>query len=512
MSAEWAWYDSDDITPNATASYTPTNGTPSAIEERHLFNDYGSLLGATDSGDFLLTVISRPSGIGDYTMDDALAAGGYVEIRLIGSSGTGIANQTTGWVRLGRGRYLRVKGIPVGCSREFEMRVNVPLGAGVLAKDYKLRLIEDARAILLEAGHTEGGAQGLRMGLGDTSFTELLSGFEMTEDGTPDNTVHLAMGKKVEAGAPQVVMDTLMTFTNTDSAAAALVVGEEYLDLVTIDETGAIVHTKSVKGTAPLAASFIPDVPDGHREIGWIQVQFDAIINTADIHQENLVYGCAAIAGTSLTPDIHPFESIIGNAFIISPTLIPLSLADNDVNYVWVDPSGSVSSNVTGLQPESMSQLIYELTTSAGAITAVRDCRQFVYPDPIEVTLSLQGTLAGTNVFYGHLPTLSQAYLLPIGGIIASVGDRGGTSGSTKFDIFSTDRNDTYTTLFTSFASQDERPDIAYNAAEPVDFDAVPEVYSFSGGTRFKGYVVQIPGTASVGATITLRFSAVGAA
>lgn len=512
MSAAWAWYDSDDITPNATASYTPTNGTPSAVEERHLFNDYGNLLGATDSEDFLLTVISRPAGVGDYTMDDALAAGGYVEVRIIGSSGTGILNQTTGWVRLGRGRYLRVKGIPAGCCREFEMRVNVPLGAGILAKDYKLRLIEDGRAIALETGHTEGGAQGLRMGLGDTSFTELLSGFEMTEDGTPDNTVHLAMGKKVFAGAPQVVMDTLLTFDNLDSNGDALVATEEYINLVTIDDTGAVTHTKSVKGTAPLAASFIPDVPDGHREIGWIQVQFDAIINTADIHQENLVYGCAALVGTNLAPDLHPFEAIIGNAYIVSPNLIPLSLTDNDVNYVWSDPSGAVSSNVTGLQPESMSQLLYEVTTSAGAITVVVDCRQFIYPNPVEVTLTLQGTLAATNVFYGVLPTLAQAYLLPIGGIIAAVGDRGGTSGSTKFDIFATDRNDTYTTLFTSSGTQDERPDIAYNAAEPVDTDSVPEVLSFHGGARFKGYVVQVPGTASVGASITLRFAAVGAA
>ncbi len=171
MSAEWGWFESDNTTANATASYTPTNGVPTAAIARHLFNDNGSLLGATDSGDFLLTGISRPAGVGEYTDTDALAAGGYIEVRLTGKVGTGIANQTTGWVRLGRGRYLRVKNIPVGCARTFEIRANVPLGVGVLAKDYKLRLIEDMRAIMLEMGHTEGGAQGVRIGLGDLDFT-----------------------------------------------------------------------------------------------------------------------------------------------------------------------------------------------------------------------------------------------------------------------------------------------------------------------------------------------------
>lgn len=508
MSAEWEWRESDNVTVNSTVSFAPVNGTPTAETARFLNNTSTT----DDSGDFLVTGVSRPAGVGDYLSTDALAALGYIEVRLTGSGGTGIVNQTTGWTKIGRGRYLRVKAIPAECWREFEVRLNIPLGAGVLEKDLKCLVIEDLRSIMLEWGHTEGGAQGLRMGLGDASFNEVLYGGLMTEDGTPDNTVHVSTVGMVFLGVPSVNLDELLTLSNADSAAATLSSGEEYLARVSVDGTGSATVTKSVKGTAPLSESLVPAVPDGHKSLGWVQVQFDATINTADIHQDDLIYGCAALVGTGTIPDIHPFEALIGDALIISPTVVPVSLTDDDVNYVWISPSGGVEANVTGLQPEDMSCLIYEVTVASGVITEVIDCRPWIYPNPVEVHLYRQGTLAGAQVFYGVLPTASQAYLLPIGGIVAAVGDRGGASGSTLFDVFATDRDNTYVTLFTDSGTQEERPEIAYNATNPIDTGSIPQVLSFHGGARFKGSVVSVPGTASVDAMLTLRFSAVGAA
>ena len=509
---DWGWFETDGTTANAVQSWTPLNGTPTTEIERRLYNDNGGGAGSVDSGDFVLTAISRPAGVGDYTMDDELAAGGYIEVRLTGSGGTGMVNQTTGWVRLGRGRYLRVKGIVADGYRTIEQRVSVPLGVGILAKDYKLRLIEDSRAFLLESGHTEGGAQGLRMGLGDASFTEILSGFQMSEAAVPDNTVEMVAGVGVYLGVPAAQLDETLTFNDEDSATDALASGEEYLALVTKDSDGATAITKSPKGTAPLSEANLPDTPDGHRVLGWVQVPFSAVITDAEIHQDGLVYGYAALVGSGLSPDVHPFEAIIGNALLIVPTKTPLSLTDDDVNYVWASPSGAVESNITGLQPEDMSQLIWEVTLASGVITVIRDCRQPIYPNPVNVTLYRQGTLAGAQVFYGVLPSAASAYLLPISGVVAAVGDTGSVSGSTKFDVLATDRNDTFTTIYTSSGTQDERPDIAHDATEPVDTTSIPEVYFFHGHTRFRGLLVNVPGTASVDGTIVLRFSAVGAA
>lgn len=509
MSTDFAWYENDDVTPNATLSYNPTNGTPSGATERHLHNDFDAS-GDDDSEDFLITVLSRPSGVGDYTMTDELAAGGYVEGRLIGSGGTGIVNQTSPWTPLGRGRYLRVKGIPAECFREFEFRANVPLGVGMLAKDFKVRIIEGARAINLELGHYEGGAHGLRMGLGDATFSELLYGFDMTEDATPDATVHVSAGIKVIEGVPSARTEEILTFTDLDVNSAALAAGEEYLALVTVDETGAATQTKSAKGTAPVNEANLPAVPDGHKAIGWVQVPFGLVINTAEIHQDNRVYGGAKLEGTGLSPTISPFEGLIGNSIVLVPSPVTLTLVDDDVNYVFISPTGSVTVNVTGIQPESLSQLAYEVTVAAGVITSIVDCRAWVYPNPLEVEIKVDGTLTTSSEGFGVLACGQSAYLLPLGGVAFSVGSPGTTSGANTIDILAADRAGAFTTIFTGGT---EVPSIAYDATHPVDFDSIPKVMFFHGYTRFQVDFTAVAGAGTPkAATVVLRMSGVGSA
>ena len=126
--------------------------------------------------------------------------------------------------------------------------------------------------------------------------------------------------------------------------------------------------------------------------------------------------------------------------------------------------------------------------------------------------LDIHGVLAASPVGDGVLATRSSAYLIPFVGVTAAVGDRGGTSGLTKFDIEATDRNDTYVSIYTDTSPDDLRPQIAYNAAEPVDRDSFPQVLFFHGGTRFKLSVPTAPGTASNGGHVVLRLAAVSAA
>lgn len=509
---KFQWYLTDGVTADADESFAPVNGIPTTAIERRLYNDFGGAEGSVDSEDFLITAVSRSTGVGDYSMDDELAASGWIEIRLTGSGGTGMVNQTTGWLKVGRGRFVRVRGIKAEGYRTIEQRLVIPTGAGVVAKEYKLRVIEDARAFMLSYGHTEGGAQGLRMGIGDASWTELLVGFEASEAAVPDNTIEVARGISVFAGVPVPEMAEALTFSNLDSAAAALVAGEEYLALVTVDGSGAKTVTKSPKGAAPLSEANLPDVPDGHREIFWAQVPFSAVITDAEIHMDRKVYGGANLVGTGLAPTLHPFEALLGDALVIIPSPAELDLTDDDVNYVWASPSGGVESNTTGLQPEDMSCLLYELTLASGVITEKIDCRPWIYPNPIEVHLDIHGALSGSPVGYGVLATRSSAYLVPLVGVTAAVGDRGGTSGLTKFDIEATDRNDTYVSIFTDTSPDDLRPQIPYNAAEPVDRESFPQVLFFHGGTRFKLSVPTAPGTASNGGHVVLRFAAVSAA
>ncbi len=510
---KFQWYMPDGTTLDADEGVAPVNGTPTTPFERRLYNDNGGVLGSVDSGDFVVTAVSRTTGVGDYTMDDELAASGWIEFRLTGSGGTGMVNQTTGWMKVGRGRFVRVKGIKAEGYRTVEQRLVIPIGSGIVAKEYKLRIIEDARAFMLQYGHTEGGAQGLRMGLGDASWSEILSGFEVVEAAVPDNTVEVAKGVEVFLGVHYAAMAETATFNDEDSATDPLTIGNEYLALGTRDGSGGpVVWTKSVQGAAPLSEANLPDVPDGHKEVCWVQVPFSGVITDAEIHMDRKVYGGAALTGTGVSPTLHPFESLIGNALVLVPFGIELALTDDDTNYVWADPSGGVESNVTGLQPEDMSCLYYEITLAAGVITGIIDCRPWIVPNPIEVHLDIHGVLSGSPVGYGVLPTRSSAQLLPFVGVTAAVGDRGGTSGLTKFDIEATDRNNTYVSIYTDTSPDDLRPQIAYDAAEPVDRESFPQVTFFHGGTRFKLSVPTSPGTASNGGHVVLRFAAASAA
>jgi hypothetical protein len=104
------WLLTDGVTVDASESFAPENGIPGDPVARRLYNDWDGSVGSVDSGDFLITAVSRSTGVGDYSADDELAASGWIEICLTGSGGTGMVNQTTGWIKVGRGRFVRVKG------------------------------------------------------------------------------------------------------------------------------------------------------------------------------------------------------------------------------------------------------------------------------------------------------------------------------------------------------------------------------------------------------------------
>lgn len=513
MSAKWAWYNPAETVETSSLSFAPTNGVASAAQELHLANDLDGTGPATASEDILVTALSRNAGVGDYTMDDEIAANGWLEVRLIGTTGSDIPTQTSGWTRLGRGRFMRVVGIPRESTRHFEIRLNIPIGAGVVAKDVKLRVIEGLRAISLEMGHYEGGAQGLVMGLGDQSRSQILSGFILTPEGTPDNTANYTRGVYTHEGIPYPEIAGKLTFNDEDVNTDALASGEEYLAQLSVGATG-ITVTKSAKGTAPLPESDLPAVPDGEESIGYVVVPFDATISAGDIHQDDehpLVYGGAALIGTGLAPEVHPFEMMVGNNLLVSPSIFEVILTDDDLNYVWANTDGSVTAEVDGIQPTDCSMLLYEATVAAGVITALRDCRHWLYPNPVEVTLSRAGALNTGDVASGVLPTRAQCYLLPIGGIVASL-DEPGTTNESTWEIEASDRGAAFATLFPS-AEADQYPSIAFDAAEPTTFDAFPEEFSFHGGTRFRSTLTAEAGAGdSEGQTITLRFSAVGAA
>lgn len=508
MSSDLAWFEDDDSTPSGTLSFAPTNGVASDAQERHLINDQDAS-GDDDSEDLLITAMSRNGGTSDpFTFEDELAANGWIEYRLIGSSGTGIQPQTTGWIRLGKGRFSRVKLLPARTIREFEFRINIPVGAGVVAKDVKVRLIEGQRAISLELGHYEGGAQGIVMGLGDGSFTDILHGFEVAPASPEDNTVIVSKGANIHAGVPIASIKETITFNDEDVNTDALASGEEYPVTLSRSSTGATVVTKGAKGTAPVADDAFPDVPDGDRFLCFVRVPYSATITDSEIDQSLLEYGCAKVVSNGLSAFVHPFEMLCGNAVVVSPSKYPITYTDDSDNYVFVLPSGEVQVNTTGAKPDDRAMMIWTATLSSGSVTAETDLREFKYLNPVEVTIRQDGTLS-SNVNYSHYPRGCQAYLLPIGGVSVSLGDVGAT-GQTQWEIEACPPDGSFASIYPSSGDEDNRPLIDESSTDPVDRSSLPETLSFGGWTRFRATVIDVPSTPSTDAVIVLRLSAVG--
>lgn len=509
MPAQLQWYDDTDTTEQPTLSFAPVNGTPTAAQEVHLWNDIGGALGATDSLEILLTAYSRNTGSGSYSQDDDVALNGWVEVRLIDVAGTGIVAQTTSWTAIGRNRFLAVRPIPAECARHLEVRLNIPAGVGTQAKQVRLRMIEGSRAFATAMGLRAGGVMGLRMPLGDTATYQVLEGGVVTAQGSPDDTVAVTTLVGIGGGVPNVIVAHNETISDVDGDAATLGSGEEYFCALCYDGSDTLAQVKGSKGTAPIADTLEPEIPENHVCLSMIRRNYDAVIETAHLDSALMRWGGAYLEDTGdLQPRLWSFEVVAGDMVVVSATYDQLSLTGSATNYVWALPAGTVGTNTTGVPPENGAILLYEPTTDSGAITALADRRPWMAPNLYVMTLQLAGTLSGGETSNSVLPRRANAMLLPIGGVVLAMGDQGTTSGANTFDINYSEEGAAFATIFTSQSTVDLRPSVPYDASDPVDSEARPEVLVFKGGTRFQAECDTVAGAGTPGdATVQLVFA-----
>ena len=145
------------------------------------------------------------------------------------------------------------------------------------------------------------------------------------------------------------------------------------------------------------------------------------------------------------------------------------------------------------------------MTDGSGETSRV-DLRCYISSKSEFVTFLLLGTLTTSSVAYSayqgrrdgrvSLPNAIRAYLETTGTV----------SGSTIFQIDKRNSAGSWTTLFTSHATDDERPTIAYDSTSKQHFDALPEVTIVETGSLLRCTVETIPGGSdSADAVVTLR-------
>ena len=493
------WYETDGTTAAGVDTYTPTAGTPTAAQTTRLYNDNGGAASSDDATGLRITALSRQAGDTNFTASHSLAANGYIECRAVGSGGTGVAAQTTEWTPVGRGRYLYLRDLPSDCYRTIETRINAPAGYGTEDVEVLLRAVSDSPSVVLEDGHHEAGAVGVCHGVGDGRFSGLLEGGTLTASGSPDANVHLDLTTWIASGIPHTLVPSTIAINATDGAAATLALGESYWCALTLASDGTVTQTKSSKGTAPLSVSARPIPPSDEPLLGYVEREQDATIESGDIYQEDRVYSwfAASTSGASLVASISGGWAMLDSRLAIFSGSTSVTLTASDDNYVWLNPAGTMTANVSGARPTDRSLLLYVMTTNGSGVTATVDRRTFIGRRLVTMSFEKSGTLAGTNTVYAGWPSGSRGYILPLRGVFLALGSAGSTSGSTICDLEQSDAGASFTTIFTSYGSSDQRPTVAQGASNPTDSGARPEVYQIEPWSRWRGVVDAVPGTAS---------------
>lgn len=496
------FYSGDGLTANPSLSFSSQNGSPTAAQVIRLYNDKGGLTSADDAEGVAVEALSALSGSTNFSADDFYAANRFVEVRAVGQGGVGIEAQTTAWTRVGKNARLSLRKIPGDCYRELEVRLNIPAGSGSVARDVLLISDHSSTSRSIGEGHYEG-AQGVLAGVGDSDFSAILSGGVLTPNSPADNEVNLSLSVGVVAGVPFAMAEQAIVFNDEDGSSVALASGESYPVIVSFGSDGAggvEVHaTKGDKATAPLDPDDRPELPDGDVLIGFVEVPFSAEIDSTEIDQQELLLGGFALDSTasSLTVQVHGGHGMVNNHIVRSLKKTPLTLPASDDSYLWVG-QGATYYQTTDLEaPVPRAALLWKVTTDGTGVTAVVDLRTWIAPNLYALPISRGGVLADEGKAYSVIPAGGPSYLLPLGSVLFSLGDAGGTSGATGFDLEASEAGGAWASILLSI------PTIAYTAIDPR-VDGQPTVFRLEGGTRLRVRVDEVPADASEDLTAIL--------
>ena len=489
------FYDSGDVAEASTLTFAPTAGTPTAAQELHLWNDEDGTAGSDTATEVRITALARTQGDTNYTQNDEVLTSGWLEVRAIGANGTGISVQTTSWQRIGNGRYLYLLDIPAECNRELEFRLNVPASAGSVTKEIKIRAVASKLSVTLSEGFMESGAQGVYSGLGDELFSGILQGGVVTATGTPDDDINIANLIWIHKGIGYCKLAHAVTLNGDDGSSVALSSGESYWATISCGASGTLTVTKSDLGTSPLAANLREPVPDGEVLLCYVEREFDATIEQGDIYEEDRIYYRFAYADDGLDVTIYPGIAIVGDEKVSLSRPSTITLADDDDSYVWLNPDGTLTAELAGVPPQDHSLLLWLFTAASGSVTVAVDRRTYIGRRLHVVQMFIPGTLSVSDKAYGMFPSMSRGRIRPVNGVTFGVSATGTTSGATTATISKAEQGATsFTSLFTSSGSNDQRPSVAYNATSLVDFDALPEVLEVGPMAMFELNIAAIPG------------------
>lgn len=466
-------YESDDTTLVTTESLDKVAGASTTPVEYHLWNEKGNGAGQAASN-VLLYDLTESSTPGTYLRSGIQPQDErWGEVRIIGVDNTGDATftlATTDWTRLGAYGGLLIGEIPADCAVLLEYRETVPSTAA--SSFYRRQLAatsgefsQSAPAALTRA------MRGILTGVGDRGRTGLIRGGAVTPTGTPDDVVHAGALLWQWLGDHKGKITTDHTLNQNDGAAAALVATQSYIAVLTAGASGVTV-TKGLKAVSPTK----PTPPAGEEPLAYVTVAYQAgasVIDAADIEDARVFDRYLIVAGSGLSLNVHRGQALGGGTWRYSSVVQPVALPAASTRYLWQLDSGLFTVTATEVPPSDSALGPWATAVTDGSVVTALTNRR-TYADDT-VVLVLKGATPGSP---GAVDSLLVAHeKLFIEDVVLRISGTSGASGETKGELFING-----TTAYTSKATEDHRPRVAFDASVLYDGGRYPEVLALQYG------------------------------
>lgn len=451
------------------------SGTPVPGLEAGLDSDVLELAlrnpGPADAEDLLVVIQTELPGRPGTYVSSGLAPQDqlWARARLAGQDNSGAPTQQdirTEWTPIGAFAALHVPNIRAGGVRYLDLKLRPP-GTAAPAPSWLWALgvveLEHARAVPPALASVN---RGVLTRLGEADASAILRGSQVTASSPPDDRVHVAAGQHLHHGRLLSRVAEEVELDQNDAAAVALAAGQAYWAAISLGPAGAVA-TKGAAAVDPLR----PAAPAGHALAAYVRVAYGATgseIAPEDVDDTVLVYDRFELTvGAGLQVFLHGGQALGGGTWRFQTGKRPLAVEPSSTNYVWQLASGLPEITTAPEPPEGAGVLaLWEVDTDADEVTAVRDRRTFA---GLSAVLHLKGELPGAPGEISSL--LVQEDVVLERGVFRISDAGGGASGATVLDVL---RNGT--TLFTSQATDDQRPTWAFDATDLISDAGLHEV------------------------------------
>lgn len=494
MPANLAVYDGDGE-PAADITIAISGGEESAIFVRQIWNDKDAAFGDTTTAVGAMLSLLADVGAGFKRSGVVMLDERWFRARVTGALGTADP-YVTGTQPLGVNADLALGDIPPQGGVEIELQAIAPSGnatAATIKFDVNGNMLSAPLAKFTALATGSGIVPADRV----AGLLALLSGGNVTANDTA--TISVARGKMVAGGVIVAYPATTAVMSLADGAASNLAAGQDYHVTLSRTTAGALVVTKGLKAEEVL----FPDVPAGNVLVAHMNVA-SADGATITVSQASVVMAPNRYAAFDVRPGaglaiiIARGDGVTGSdlrQYVTHEITAPV--VASETNRIWRLGDGNHAVTQTDVAPEFDADLVALAITDVGAVTSIVDMRRFVHRAINTYPIELKYTGVLTDLAADEVIALAYAYDdLEIEEVELNVTglDAGLTADALKVDVLSVPPGDAVpfptsgaggTTIFTSFATDDARPSIDFDATDLRAVTQDHEVRRFPKGTRF---------------------------